>query len=257
MAVIHPTLKLNAEEILQFPFSRLPGFAELSDQTLALTPQAFLGFLPSTPVPPIETTVLFTAIRQQPTASSAIAIETMAISSDVQTSMLSESNTTSTQIISQQPTPTTETSPQIDQDPANSQVSEVPVLLWGLVPILILLGLFSAWRLRDRSSKSQPQSENDRSLAVTPEPEDKTSVTSDSTTVPTTPASVTQVGSIEEEISTQPTSEILTPNSPDETLSDESSSLEPTVVSENEIEQPIDHNTRREETVQLDRKSVV
>ncbi|MEA5540649.1 DUF4912 domain-containing protein [Limnoraphis robusta Tam1] len=251
MAVIHPTLKLNAEEILQFPFSRLPGFAELSDQTLALTPQAFLGFLPSTPVPPVETTVLFTAIRQQPTASSAIAIETIAMSPEIQTLIISESNTTSTQIISQQPTPTTETSPQIDQDPANSQVSEVPVLLWGLVPILILLGLFSAWRLRDRSSKSQPQSENDRSLAVTPEPEDKTSITSDSTTVPTTPALVTQVGSIEEEISTQPTSEILTPNSPDETLSDESSSLEPTVVSENEIEQPIDHNTRREETVQL------
>ncbi|MFZ1025661.1 MAG: DUF4912 domain-containing protein [Limnoraphis robusta] len=251
MAVIHPTLKLNAEEILQFPFSRLPGFAELSDQTLALTPQAFLGFLPSTPVPPVETTVLFTAIRQQPTASSAIAIETIAMSPEIQTLIISESNTTSTQIISQQPTPTTETSPQIDQDPANSQVSEVPVLLWGLVPILILLGLFSAWRLRDRSSKSQPQSENDRSLAVTPEPEDKTSITSDSTTVPTTPALVTQVGSIEEEISTQPTSEILTPNSPDETLSDESSSLEPTVVSENEIEQPIAHNTRREETVQL------
>ena len=200
------------------------------------TQVVFLGLTGSKPVTTVETQLTFSEIGQPflHGTNTTDLTDLMAINSTLVPVVNGEMNTGSTKIISQQSTPPTEASPQPleeypqTQQPVNTEVSYIPVWLWGLLPILLLVSVFSTWMLRDRSSNSKARTQSDRGSSVSSEPKEQPSVTSNSTTqaiaethsVPET-SSGTQAVSVDEETPT------LTPTS-----RDEPSTLEETKIAE-------------------------
>lgn len=146
----------------------LDQYSDLADQDLVFRPQAFLGLTHITPVSAVETKQAFLEIGQ-PTSNWEISTthltDTIAMSPTVSPVMNREINISSI-IISQQSNRPIEEYPQTQQ-PTNSEVPQIPIGLWGLIPILILFGWVSVWMLRNRSSKSEPITKNNQPLSTT------------------------------------------------------------------------------------------
>ncbi|EAW38538.1 DUF4912 domain-containing protein [Lyngbya sp. PCC 8106] len=155
-----------------FPLSQ---YSDLADQYLVFRPQAFLGLTHITPVSAVETKLTFSNW-----AISTHLTDTIAMSPTVSPVMNRPINISST-IISQQSNSPIEEYPQTQQ-PANSEVPQIPIGLWGLIPILIIFGLVSVWMLRNRSSQSEPITKNHQPLSTTPQSENQALETTHSAT---------------------------------------------------------------------------